>query len=53
MGGSRIYYAKWNESVRERQLPYDFADKWNLRNKWIRGGGRIKEANQETNSTIE
>ena len=27
------YYAKQNKSVRERQLSYDLAHMWNLRNK--------------------
>lgn len=33
MGGPRGYYAKWNESDRERQIPYDFTYMWNLKNK--------------------
>ena len=33
MGGSREYNAKWNKSVRERQIPCDFTHMWNLRNK--------------------
>ena len=24
MNGPRGYYAEWNQSVRERQIPYDF-----------------------------
>ena len=31
--GARGYYAKWNKSVKERQILYDFAHMWNLRNK--------------------
>ena len=31
--GSRRNNAKSNESVRERQIPYDFTHIWNLRNK--------------------
>ena len=27
------YYAKWNKSDRERQIPYDFTYWWNLKNK--------------------
>ena len=33
MDGSRAYYAKGNKSIRKRQIPYDFAHMWNLRNK--------------------
>ena len=33
MDGSRGYYAKWNKSGRERQIPYDFTYMWNLKNK--------------------
>ena len=28
-----MYYAKWNKSVRERQILYDFTHMWNLRTK--------------------
>ena len=31
MDGLRGYYAKWNKSVRERQIPYDFTYMWNLK----------------------
>ena len=30
--GSGGYYAKWNKSIRERQISYDFTHMWNLRN---------------------
>ena len=33
MGGTRGYYAKWNKSDRERQIPYDFTYMWNLKEK--------------------
>ena len=33
MDGPRGYYAKWNKSDRERQMPYDFTSMWNLKNK--------------------
>ena len=33
VGGTRVYYAKQNKSVRERQIPYDFTHMWNLRGK--------------------
>ena len=32
MAVARMYYAKCNKSVRERQIPYDFTHMWNLRN---------------------
>ena len=33
MDGPGDYYAEWNKPVRERQIPYDFTDLWNLINK--------------------
>ena len=33
MDGSGEHYAKWNESVREKQIPYDLLYTWNLMNK--------------------
>ena len=33
MDRAKEYYAKWNKSVQERQMPYDFTHMWNLRNK--------------------
>ena len=30
---TRGYYPKWNKSVTERQISYDFTHMWNLRNK--------------------
>ena len=33
MDGATVYYAKWSKTVRERQIPYDFTNIWNLRNK--------------------
>ena len=33
MDGPRGYYAKWNKSDKERQIPYDFTHMWNLKNK--------------------
>ena len=33
MDGPRGYYAKWNNSDRERHMPYDFTFMWNLKNK--------------------
>ena len=31
MDGPRGYYAKWNKSDRETQIPYDFAYTWDLK----------------------
>ena len=51
MDESRVYYAKWNKSVRERQIPYDFTHMWNLRNKADEHkGGKEREANHQTDS---
>ena len=33
MDGPEEHYAKWNKSVRERQVPYDFTPMWNLMKK--------------------
>ena len=49
---SRLYYAKQNKSVREKQIPYDFTHMWNLRNTTDehmgRGGGkRERETNHK------
>ena len=33
MDGSQGHYAKWNKSVREIQIPYDFSYEWNLKKK--------------------
>ena len=33
MDGPRGYYAKWNKSNRERQIPYDFTYMCNLKDK--------------------
>ena len=33
MDGPGEHYAKWDESPRERQVPYDFTYMWNLMNK--------------------
>ena len=33
MDGTIEYYAKRSQSVRERQIPYDYTRMWNLRNK--------------------
>ena len=32
MDGDRKYYAKRNTTIGERQIPYDFAHMWDLRN---------------------
>ena len=33
MHRARMFYAKQNKSIRERQILYDFIHIWNLRNK--------------------
>ena len=33
MDGPGEHYAKWNKSVRERQVPHDLMRMWNLMNK--------------------
>ena len=44
MDGTRVYYAKWNKSVSERQIPYDFTHMWNLLNKTNeQNGGKKRE----------
>ena len=42
--GARMYYAKQNKSIRERQIPYDFTHLWNLRNKTDEHMGRREES---------
>ena len=42
MEGARMYYAKRKKSIRERQIPYDFTQMWNLRNKTDEDGGGRK-----------
>ena len=37
--GTWEYYAKWNKSDGERQIPYDFTHMWNL---------KIKPKNEQT-----
>ena len=46
--GTREYYAKQNNSVRERQIPCDLMHMQNLRNKT--NEHRQKETNQKTDS---
>ena len=33
MDGYWNYYTKWNKPYRERQIPYDFTNMWNLKKK--------------------
>jgi len=33
MNGAGGYYAKWNQSDRQRQILYDFTYMWNLKSK--------------------
>ena len=53
--GTRVYYAKQNKSVRERQIPYDFTHIWNLRNNTDehREKGKKRETNYKGLLTIE
>lgn len=53
MDRAREHYAKWNKSVREREIPYDFTHLYSLRNK-TNEQREIKETevNQETDSSL-
>ena len=33
--GPRGYYTKWNKSVKDKQIPYDFTHMWDLKHKWM------------------
>ena len=37
LDGAREYNGKWNKSVQERQIPYDFILMWNLRKQTSKG----------------
>ena len=43
MDGPRVYYAKQNKSVKERQIPYDFTHMWNLKDKTNEQRGKKRE----------
>ena len=47
---ARMYYAKQNKPIRERQRPYDFTHVWNLRNKTDEhmGKGKKEERGKQT-----
>ena len=45
--GTRGYYAEWNNSIRERQLSYDFIRMWNLRNRKEDHRGREGKIKQD------
>ena len=47
MDGTRGYYVKRNESIRERQLSYDLTHMWNLRNKTGDHRGRGEKIKQD------
>ena len=49
LNGTGGYYAKWNKSVREREIPYVFTHLWNLRNLTKDHGGREAEKKIVTN----
>ena len=57
MDRARMYYAKQNKSIRERQIPYDITHMWNLRNKTDEhmgvGGRGERETNHKRLLTIE
>ena len=48
MDGARRYYAKQNKSIRERQIPYDFINMRNLRNKTDKHMGSREERGKHT-----
>ena len=48
--GTREDNAKWGKSIREGQIPYESTHMWNLRNKTNEYRGKMREANQETDS---
>ena len=43
MDGTRVYYAKQNKSVREKQISNDFTHLWNLRNKINKQREKVRE----------
>ena len=45
MDGLRGYYAKWNKSDRQRQIPYDFTYMWNL--KFVNLGNLCQEWDED------
>ena len=47
MDGTRGYYAKQNNSIREIQLSYDLTDMWTLRNNTEDHRGREEKMKQE------
>ena len=47
--GARMYYAKQNKSIRERQIPYDFTHVRNIRHKTDEHMGKKgKEGRKQT-----
>ena len=52
--GARMYYAKRNKSIRERQIPYNFTHMWNLRKKTDKhiGGGRERREGNKPQETL-
>ena len=49
--GATVYYAKWNKSVRERQIPNDLTHLWNVRKKRWTYGKREKKRREEESET--
>ena len=52
VGGAGEYFTKWNLSVRERTISYDFTCMWTLRKKTDEHRKRETEANQKTDSKL-
>ena len=52
MDGARVYYAKFNKSIREKQILCDFTHMWNLRNKVDKESGEGKRERRETNERL-
>ena len=51
MDGAGKYNVKENNTFRERQIPYNFTYKWNVRNKTNKQRGKRKrKRNQETDA---
>ena len=50
MDGPSEYNAKWNKSDRERQMPYDFTHKWNLKKKNKQNRNRLINNREQTDS---
>ena len=47
------YYAEWNKSERERQIPYDFTHMWNLNNNKTNKQKNKTKTNLDTENGLE